>query len=86
MDASKNEKQDFIGDDAVLDHFRKTCDPLAARQRVEHERIDDHCFGLMERADEILSQAMIDACFPSDAGIHLRHQRRRDLHIGMPRW
>ena len=38
-------------------------------------------FGLMERADQILPKPMIHSRFPSDAGIHLRHQRGRDLHI-----
>src|SRR6476661_3743726 len=28
-----------------------------------------------------MNGAMIDARFPSDAGIHLRHQRRGNLHI-----
>ena len=74
-------KQRFIGDDAVLDHLRKARDPFAAGQGLKHEGIDDDRLGLMERADQVLPKPMVHSCFSSDAGIHLRHQRGRDLHI-----
>ena len=63
----KTREKHFIGDDTVLDHFGQSRNPFPARQRVKRERVDEDCTRLMKGPDQILSQAMIDACFSSDA-------------------
>ena len=64
---------------AVLHHFVEPGPELPPRQRREHERIDDHVPRLVERADQVLPERMIDADLAADRAVHLRQQRRRDV-------
>ena len=53
---------------------------LAPRQRREERRVDRDHRRLMERADQVLAQRVVDADLAADRAVHLRQQRRRDLH------
>ena len=53
---------------------------LAARQRAEHRRIDDDGVRLVERADQVLAERVVDADLAADRAVHLRQQRRRHVH------
>ena len=65
---------------AVLDHLVEPGAELAARQRGEDRRIDDHGVRLVEGADQVLAERMIDADLAADRAVHLRQQRRRHVH------
>ena len=53
---------------------------LAARQRAEHGRIDDDRVRLIEGADQVLAERVVDAHLAADGAVHLRQQRRRHVH------
>ena len=53
---------------------------LAPRQRAEHRRIDDDRVRLIERADQVLAERMIDADLAADGAVDLREQRRRHVN------
>jgi hypothetical protein len=63
-----------IADQAVLDHLGEARGVLPRRQRLQHLRIDEHGPGLVEGADHVLAQGMVDRGLAADAGIHLRQQ------------
>ena len=64
----------------VLDHFVQPGAELAPRQRAEHRRIDDDGVRLVEGADQVLAERMVDADLAADRAVHLRQQRRRHVH------
>ena len=78
----KIRKELLIRDHAVFDHLGHAGGPFGRREGVQGLRIDEHQARLMKRADQILPQRVIDTGLASHAGIHLRHQRRRNLHTG----
>ena len=65
---------------AILDDFVEPRPELPPRQRAEHGRIDDHRVRLIERADQVLAERMVDADLAADRAVHLREQRRRHMH------
>ena len=65
---------------AVLHHLVEPRAEFAPRQRAQHGRIDDHAVRLIERSDQILAERMVDADLAADGAVHLREQRRRDVH------
>ena len=73
-------EQTGVGDHAVLDHLVQPGAELAARQRVEQQRVDHNRDWLVESADEVLAERMVDSHLAADGRIHLRQQCRRHMH------
>ena len=67
------------GDHAVLDDFVQPGAELAARQRRQQRRIDDDRERLVEGADQVLAERVVDADLAADRAVDLRQQRRRHL-------
>ncbi len=53
---------------------------LAVRQRAQTVGVDQHGARLMERADHVLAERVVDAGLAADRRVDLREQRRRHLH------
>ena len=70
------------GDHSVLDHFVEARAELAPRQRLQQQRIDRDDRRLMERADHVLAERVVDADLAADRAVHLRQQRRRHVREG----
>ena len=68
-----------VQDQAVLDHLGQTGRHFARRQRVQHVGIDLDRHRLVERADHVLAQRVVDGGLAAHRGIDLRQQRRRHL-------
>ena len=66
-------------DDAVLDDFVQAGAELAARERGEELRVDDHRRRLVIGADEVLAGGVVDADLAADRAVDLREERRRHL-------
>ena len=49
-------------------------------KREQNFRIGDDQLWRIERADQIFSLGQIYAGLPADGAVHLRHQRRRNVH------
>ena len=73
-------EQATVGDHAVLDHLVEAGPELAPRERAEHLRIGEDRKGLVERADQVLAEGMIDAHLAADRAVHLREQRGGYVH------
>ena len=69
-----------VADRAVLDHFREARGELARRQRAQAIGVDQHGARLVERADHVLAERMVDAGLAAHRRVDLREQRRRHLH------
>ena len=67
------------GDHPVFDDLVEPGAELAARQRGEQVGVDRDGERLMEGADQVLAERMIDADLAADRAVHLRQQRRRHL-------
>ena len=65
------------GGDAVLDDFIEAGAELAARQRAEHRRVGDHRVRLVEGADQVLPERMVDADLAANRAVDLRQERGR---------
>ena len=78
--ASHALEQAAVGDHAVLDHFVQTGPEVAPGERAEHFRIREYGQRLMERANQVLAERMIDADLAADGAVDLRKQRGRDVH------
>src|SRR5215510_7571217 len=62
-------------DHSVLDHLVEAGAELAARQRAEEPWVDDDERRLVERADQILAERVVDADFTADRAVDLCEQR-----------
>ena len=71
-----------IGDRAVLDDLGQSRRELALGQRVERVEVADHTHRLVERADHVLAQRVVDRGLAADRRVDLRQQRRGHLHEG----
>ena len=71
-----------VEDGAVLDHFGQAGRQLARRAASPACRIGQHRARLVEGADHVLAQRVVDAGLAADRGIDLRQQRGRHLHEG----
>jgi hypothetical protein len=69
-------------DHAVFHHFVEAGPKLAARQGAQQRRIDNHDGRLVERANQILAERVIDADLAADRAVHLRQQRRGHVDEG----
>ena len=69
-----------IADDVVFDALGEAAAELASGKRFQNCWIDQHGDGLVESADEIFADGMIDACFAADAGIDHGEKSRRNLN------
>ena len=72
-------EQRLAGRHPVLDHFVEPRTELAARQGLQHGRIDGDGERLIEGADQVLPERMVDADFSADRRVDLRQQRRRHV-------
>lgn len=72
-------EQRRIRDDAMLDDLGHSRAQFAVRQGPQQSHIHQDPARLVERADAVLAQRMVDPGLPAHARIHLRHNRRRDL-------
>jgi hypothetical protein len=68
-----------IPDQAVLDDFRQPGPQFPVRQRIQRVRIGQHEARLVESADHVLAQRVVDGGLASDRGVHLRQQGRGNL-------
>src|SRR5205085_3028520 len=73
-----------VADRALLDRLAPPCCQLARRQRTQSLGVNQHGSGLVERADEVLARARVDAGLAADRRVYLREQRRRHLHESYP--
>ena len=69
-----------IRDNAVLDDLPEPRRDLARRQCPQAVEIHDDGVGLVECADEVLAERMVDGDLTSDARVHLCEEGRRQLH------
>ena len=72
-------KEVQVPDQAVFDDFGESGRKLPIRERREGVRISDDHEWLVERADHVLAEGMVDRGFAADCGIDLRKQRGRHL-------
>ena len=81
-------KEVYIIDDAVLDDLTEPRPNLAAGQRPQKIQIHKDGIGLIECADEILAERVVDSHLAADTRIHLCEETCRELderntaHIG----
>ena len=80
--ASQQIEEAAAGDHSVLDDLIEARSEFAPRQRAQKRGIDDDQRRLMERADQVLAERVIDSNLAADRAIDLRQQGRRDLHEG----
>ncbi len=73
-------KEGRIAEQPVLGNLCVSGAQLAIRERAQRVGIGEHQARLVEGADKVLALRRIDASLAADGGIHLRQQRRRDLH------
>eukprot|EP01022_Parablepharisma_sp_SALTPOND_P033114 TRINITY_DN881_c1_g1_i23.p1 TRINITY_DN881_c1_g1~~TRINITY_DN881_c1_g1_i23.p1 ORF type:complete len:1292 (+),score=465.19 TRINITY_DN881_c1_g1_i23:16524-20399(+) len=71
-----------IDDGAVLDHFGDAGREFARGQRMQRGGVGDDCLRLVEGADHVLAQRVVDAGLAADRRIHLRQQGGGHLHEG----
>jgi hypothetical protein len=64
-----------VGDRAMLDHFGEPRGELALRQRRQAADVGKHQPRLVEGADHVLAQRMVDAGLAADRRVHLGQQR-----------
>ncbi|MNQ40957.1 hypothetical protein D3C85_546210 [compost metagenome] len=69
----------LITDQPVLDDFGQPGGQLARRQGIEAGGIDQHHVRLIEGADHVLAQRMVDPGLAAHRGVDLRQQRGRNL-------
>ena len=72
-------EQPAARDHAVFHDLVQARAELAARQRAEHQRIDRDHRRLVEGANQVLAERVIDADLSADRAVHLREQRRRHV-------
>ncbi len=68
-----------VADQSVFDHLGETGGQLAVRECVQRCRVGDHAARLVERADHVLAERVIDAGLAAHRGVDLRQQRGRHL-------
>ena len=69
-----------VGDRPVLDDLGQPGAQLAQRQRAQRVQVADHALRLVERADHVLADRVVDGGLAAHRRIHLRQQRGRHLH------
>ena len=69
-----------IRNDAVLDDLPEPRRDLARRQCPQAVEIHDDGVGLVECADEVLAERMVDGDLAADARVHLCEEARRQLY------
>ena len=70
------------GDHPVLHDLVQSRAKLAPRQGGQRQRVGHHEHRLVERADQVLAERMVDADLAADRAVYLRQQRRRHVHQG----
>ena len=75
--ASRRSRRSRIS--AVLDDLGEPGGELALGQRRERVGVREHHARLVEGADHVLAERMVDRGLAADRGVDLREQRRRDL-------
>src|SRR5690606_17407354 len=70
----------LIADQPILDDLREPSRQLSRRQRAQRRDVDQHCLRLVEGADHVLAQRMVDASLATYRRIDLRKQRRWHLY------
>ena len=76
----KPRKEVRVTDDAVLDDLTEPRCNLPRGQRPQQIQIHKDGIGLIERADEVLAERMVDGDLAADTGIYLREEARRHLN------
>ena len=77
--ASHPLEQAAVGDHAVLDHLVEAGPELAPGERAEQLRVGEDRERLVERADQVLAEPMVDAHLAADGAVDLREQRGRNV-------
>ncbi|MPN35254.1 hypothetical protein SDC9_182751 [bioreactor metagenome] len=72
-------KKGQITNQPVLDHFGDARSQLARRQGIEHTGISQHELRLIEGANHVFAQRVIDRRLATHRGVHLRQQRCGNL-------
>jgi len=73
-------KKPRITDDPVFDYFIEPGREFPLRQRSQRLGIGQHKSCRVERSDQVLPFRQIHTGLASDGAVHLRHQRRGDVH------
>ena len=68
-----------IAQGTVFDDFGHTCGKFALRQRLQGGQIGQHGLRLVERANHVFTERMVDGGFTADRGIDLAEQCGRHL-------
>ena len=66
-------------DDAVFHHLEEAVAVLTLGERREDFRVDEHRYGLVERAHQVLAAFQVHAGLAADGRVHLRQQSGGDL-------
>ena len=64
----------------VLDDLVKASAELPPGERCQHRRVDDDGVRLIERADQVLAERVIDPDLAPDGAVDLCQERGRDVH------
>ncbi len=69
-----------VTDDSALESFKQSGTKFPRVERFQDFRINQHSQGLMKCANQVFSCTEIDSGFSTDTCVHLRQQRRGNLH------
>ena len=73
-------KESHVGNRAIFDDFSQTSGKLARRQGFDCVQIAHNPLRLIERANHVFAQRVVDGRFPAHRRVHLRQQRSWHLH------
>ena len=73
-------EESHVGDRPVFDDLGQAGAEFARRQRVERVEVGHHAQGLVEGADHVFAERVVDPGLAADRGVDLRQQCGRHLH------
>jgi len=71
-------------DDAVFHDLGQTACEFPLRESLEKRQVDEDGLRLVKRPQQVLPRPGVHAGLAPDGAVHLREQRRGDLHEGKP--
>ena len=81
---SDTTEQSTVAYNAVFDRFVKARLQVARRKRAQHLGIDRHERRLVEGANEILTERMVNSGFAADRAVYLSQERSGNLNQAYP--
>ena len=72
------------GDHRLLDALGQAGGDVAALERAQARDVGDHRGRLVERAEQVLRERVVDGDLAAERAVDLREQRRRQVHVRDP--